>query len=60
MSSTAHHRRDGPTRATPSGGVVDVSELTVRELRAFVESGRVDAGEVHVERRGADAFLLAE
>lgn len=60
MSSTAHHRHDGPTRATPSGGVVDVSELTVRELRAFVESGRVDAGEVHIQRRGEDAFLLAE
>lgn len=59
MSSTEHHR-DGPTRPTPAGGVVDVSDLTLRELRSFAESAREGAGEVHIQRRGQDAYLLAE
>ncbi|QLD90531.1 hypothetical protein HWV07_16405 [Natronomonas salina] len=59
MSSTAHSsdRSAAPKTAT---GIVDVSEMTVDELRRFVGSSRGLEGEVSIQRRGQDAFLLTE
>lgn len=48
---------------TPSGpgatGIVEISELTAAELQSFA-SERADEGEIAIQRRGADAFLLTE
>ena len=57
MSSTTrgHDRSIAPDAAT---GIVDVSEMTAEELRRFVESERRVEGEISIQRRGGDAFLL--
>lgn len=59
MSSTAHGRNRSTAQDTATG-IVDVSEMTAEELRRFVASTRRVDGEISIQRRGQDAFLLTE
>lgn len=58
MSLTDHRESADRTARRPTG-LVDVSEMTAAELRAFVDGSATD-GEIGIQRRGASAYLLTE
>ena len=52
--------RTEPGGPTAKQRVLDVSDITASEVRAFVRASTVESGEsVHLERRGGRTYLVA-
>jgi hypothetical protein len=58
--SLSERRRAEPNRTRRTTGIVDVSDMTAGELQEFLRDGGPGGSEISIQRRGTEAFLLAE